>query len=269
MMIKPFRGIQLNKSHPLARGLVGCWLMNEGSGSKVHDYSGNDKKGTLQNMEETDWVAGMDGGCLYFDGSDEYIHIPNYSSSNNKAVSLFAWVKPRSFADFEGVVSNLKEEVPYPGYALYTHGDGTVGTYLGAHRRSSNSLSQDIWSYIGFTYVNGSLKLYINKDLVRTDTLIAYVGSDALRIANFYVNSELPARIFNGHINNVVVYNRALSPDEIRWLYSEPYAMFEPALPIEIMYVPIVGWPHTVLGIQAPDEFLGLAGSDIDEIIGI
>ena len=57
---KPYRGIQLNRQHPLARGLVGCWLVNEGTGDKVFDYSGNGNNGILTNMDEADWVSGRD-----------------------------------------------------------------------------------------------------------------------------------------------------------------------------------------------------------------
>ena len=46
---KPFRGIQINWAHPLARGLVGVWLMNEGTGNKIYDLSGNQHIGTFEN----------------------------------------------------------------------------------------------------------------------------------------------------------------------------------------------------------------------------
>ena len=43
---KPILGEPIDFSHPLARGLVACWLLNEGGGSKVYDLSGNGHTGT-------------------------------------------------------------------------------------------------------------------------------------------------------------------------------------------------------------------------------
>ena len=53
--LKPPLGARLIPGHPLANGLVGCWLMNEGSGNKVYDLSGNGNSGTLTNGPE--WKA--------------------------------------------------------------------------------------------------------------------------------------------------------------------------------------------------------------------
>ena len=46
-ILKPRLGLRLNHNHPLAQGLVGCWVMNEGGGDKVFDLSGNGKAGTF------------------------------------------------------------------------------------------------------------------------------------------------------------------------------------------------------------------------------
>ena len=46
-ILKPIRGSHLNRSHPLAHGLVGCWLFNEATGKKLFDLSGNDNSGTF------------------------------------------------------------------------------------------------------------------------------------------------------------------------------------------------------------------------------
>jgi hypothetical protein len=55
-ILKPIRGLQLNKSHPLARGLVGCWLLNEGTGHKVFDLSGNSNTATTLANSAPPWI---------------------------------------------------------------------------------------------------------------------------------------------------------------------------------------------------------------------
>jgi len=71
-VLKPVRGIRLNKSHPLARGLVGYWLLNEGSGNKVFDLSGNGKTGTINGT--ITWVA-------------DYLNCPG-STGNNISIPV-------------------------------------------------------------------------------------------------------------------------------------------------------------------------------------
>ena len=66
---KPMYGVLLNTRHPLARGLVGCWLFNEGGGNTVFDLSDNFKHGTF-GAEAPSWVA--EG--IYFGGDGDYIY---------------------------------------------------------------------------------------------------------------------------------------------------------------------------------------------------
>jgi len=78
--LKPTRGIRLNKSHPLARGLVGCWLFNEGSGGQVYDLSGNGGDGTITGAV---WSAGKFGSALDFDGGTDVISVGSKAVIDN------------------------------------------------------------------------------------------------------------------------------------------------------------------------------------------
>ena len=62
---KPYLGVPINGTHPLAKGLVGCWVMNENSGNVVQDLSGNVRTGTITGAV---WVAGEYGHAVYCDG---------------------------------------------------------------------------------------------------------------------------------------------------------------------------------------------------------
>ena len=91
---KPPLGAKVNFSHPLAKGLVGLWLMNEGGGNKVYDLSGNENHGTLTNMDPaTDWVGGKDGPAIDFDGSDDYVDMGDVDTLEGlNAMSVCLWV---------------------------------------------------------------------------------------------------------------------------------------------------------------------------------
>jgi len=133
--IKPLPGRLIQPAHPLARGLVACWLMNEGSGNRTKDlcvstpdtFSG----GTL-------FVPGKFGPCLSFDGTGDFIR---------RASGLLATVP---FT----VVAWAKCPDPTAGHAIFWMGDSTIGDqYFGLYLSSSgyaaaahrtNSGGQDI-----------------------------------------------------------------------------------------------------------------------------
>jgi len=87
MPIKPIRGTRLNLAHPLAKGLVGCWLFNEGTGGRIFDLSMNGNHGTFVKMDNTSAWA---GGGLLFDGVDDYIQISDISCGGNRPIAIFA-----------------------------------------------------------------------------------------------------------------------------------------------------------------------------------
>ena len=66
---------------PVRAGLVSYWSLDEGSGSTATNAVSGGGNGTLYNMEAGDWIAGYDGTgyALDFDGSNEYVGVPNNS----------------------------------------------------------------------------------------------------------------------------------------------------------------------------------------------
>ncbi len=71
-MLKPVLGSQLNLGSHLTRGLVGCWLMNEGSGTEVFDLSGYGRKMSFVNSPV--WSSGKHGSAILLDdASDQYL----------------------------------------------------------------------------------------------------------------------------------------------------------------------------------------------------
>ena len=83
------------------------WMFNEGSGTVVADTIGV-SNGTLTSGPV--WKSGsdcVDGGCLQFDGTDDYINIPNSSAmpSGSSPRTITAWIKESSFAQRGMIVS--------------------------------------------------------------------------------------------------------------------------------------------------------------------
>jgi hypothetical protein len=101
-LLKPTRGICLNRNHLLSRGLVGLWLFNEGSGNKVFDLSGNKRNCTLNGPV---WYP--DG--IYLDGTNDQFYAaddPAWTPSNGLTVMVKLTLHTGPPDNIEGIVAH-------------------------------------------------------------------------------------------------------------------------------------------------------------------
>ena len=232
MIQKPFRGVQLNRTHPLAKGLVGCWLFNEATGETAFDLSGHGNNGTLEN--DVAWGGSKFGGSLKFDGVDDYVDCGNDSSLDvTTAFTVSVWVKPNTgygSLNNPGVISKRVES--WGGIWV----SSSTGKLWGRIYQSDSvivNLPQNVvlpinqWSFIVLV-ANPSdnyVRQYINAIEIGS---VYYNGTIRTGSDNLLIG-EQTSEFFNGSIDSVRIYNRALSAEEVAWSYREPYAMFEPS----------------------------------------
>ena len=117
----------------LPGGLVGHWAFDEGSGSVANDGSGNGYHGSLEYGPT--WTASVGcriGGCLSFDGSDDYVRVPDTAELRITGdLTVSAWIRPTGARTTMAIVSKRYEfelgpvhnVAPYP-LALVTQGAG-------------------------------------------------------------------------------------------------------------------------------------------------
>jgi len=233
---KPPLGAKLNWAHPLTKGLVGCWLFNEGGGNKAYDLSGYNNHGTLNAMAFpsttlSGWNPGKDGVGLQFDGSSDYVDCGNDPSLNiTNAITIEAWVKTTQTTrgQITAKVSAwqfAKRESTHK-ISIYLYGITPLRWEGG-----DTEINDGVWHHIVATYDangganNGNFYLDGVLDGQFTSTGNIDVNSNNLAIGN----QIFCAHNFNGAIDEVRIYNRALNAEEIKQLYIAPYAMFEPA----------------------------------------
>lgn len=228
----------VNWDHPLNRGLVAWYLAIQNQpgwgSSKWLDLTDpvHGNHGTLTNMDPaTDWVASSSPGGfgaigladtgLESAGTSQLINVPITRFASNSPFSYFCWVYPIAFQNFAGVGGHLAL-AGFSGWSMYCHGDQTVGTYLGSHRRSTATIALNAWSYVGATYDGSNLILWINGNSVRSDSGVIYTGHtfDEFSVGGFYVVSD-PASPgdFVGSLNDARLYDRALWADEVSDYY--------------------------------------------------
>lgn len=224
-------------AHPnLWDGLVGAWMPSLGvTGETLRDVSGNGNHGTLTNMDAaTDWVATSKGLALDFDGSNDYATIGNVLNISG-GISISSWVNLDVFPSGSGrslIVSkgyDGTDEAYHLGFAggsllrFYTF-NSTLGIRGVVY---THSFSVSRWYNIVGTFDESIWRLYIDGVNVInvTDPVALRVTSQPLIIGASSLSGSV-SRFFNGSISNTSIYNRALSPTEIKQLYVDSLAPF-------------------------------------------
>lgn len=222
---KPRLGARLDQQHPLSRGLVGCWLFNEGGGAKLWDISGNANHGTLTNMDpSSDWVAAPRGVDLDFDGSNDYIALP-------KAISFGVATNYTFVFRFRYVGQVTNNSGLYRSNSAFDgrHGmwrDVNFGRMWGRHdgveivaSTTGPLCPQGEWHSIAVTWDKSEAVLYFDGN--RFNGIAATSNQTAFTIEGF---ARQTTAYMAGQLNYVGIYQRALTASEVRWLYTEPYA---------------------------------------------
>lgn len=204
-------------AHAQATGLVASYSFEEGTGTTTVDASGNNNTGTLSNATWT--TAGKYGKALSFNGTSSIVNVADAASLRlTSAMTLEAWVKPTAAGGVWRTVV-MKEITGELAYALYSNEDVDVpAAYVrvgSTSRRVGGSgiVPLNSWTHLAATYTSGALRLYVNGTLVSTTTGTGSIASATrpLRIGGNTIWGEY----FAGLIDEVKVYNRALSAAEI------------------------------------------------------
>jgi hypothetical protein len=197
-------------------GLAAAYSFNEASGN-ANDSSGNNNTGTVSGATRT--AAGKYSGALSFDGVNDRVNINDSNSLDlTTSMTLEAWVRPTSAAGWDSVI--MKERPGNLTYALYGNSD-TFGGPWGEVARSAGqaftfspaTLAINTWTHLAVTYDGATLRLYVNGAQASSLTITGGIttSTGALRIGGNAIWGEY----FAGLIDEVRIYNRALSPGEI------------------------------------------------------
>ena len=207
----------------LEEGLVGYWTFDEMSGTMAYDFSDNGNHGVLDGPT---WVTGIVGdGALSFDGTDDLVKVPHSESLVfTDQVTIAAWIYLASAdgdqdaiqkygialceirASKAGIISNiLKVNNVWTGFAYNDNAD-----YF---------LNQ--WRHLALTYDGAHVVNYLDGQVDKTfeqtgEITVRDEGESDLSIGS---NSPWNVAFFNGIIDDVRLYNHALSAPEIENLY--------------------------------------------------
>jgi VCBS repeat-containing protein len=214
--------IAVTVNNTVASGLVAAYSFNENSGPSVTDRSGFGHTGTISGAT---WNAqGKYGAALSFDGVNDWVTINDTAALDlTTGMTVEAWVLPSTVSGWRTVL--LKERTGGLSYGLYTSGDGTRPSgYVAAPSDinviGATSLSTTSWTHVAMTYDGVTLRLFVNGSQVTSRALSTPIttSTGALRIGGNSVWGEY----FQGRIDDVRIYNRALTATEIQTDMNTP-----------------------------------------------
>lgn len=228
-------------------GLVAYWSFNEGASTIAGDFSGNGNSGTLTNGPT--WTNGKFGKGLLFDGSDDYIQIPdaafgNYPTSGNTSSydrTFSVWFKTTTGGVILGQTDNTIPPTQPTSFvpALYIANSGTVYGSMFWHNdssfqnTSSSGYSDGIWHHLVNTYSGGSESLYLDGILVDNQTPHNQYGYAAdynyflgVGFGNTWAGLTNAYHYFAGSLDDMRIYSRALSAPEVLGLYKSSSVTF-------------------------------------------
>jgi hypothetical protein len=218
----------------MTRGLVGYWNFDEGGGQTAKDLSGNGNNGTLgaavaDGTDDPLWSKGKIGGALSFDGVDDYVDAGNNASvsSITSAITIEAWVYLDSTSfDFNTHLEAVGK-AGYDGSDQYQFGVNNTRTLNfwsegGPDQNSTGLINLNAWQHIAVTYNKSKVYFYINGVLDSSFNGTGGLSSDGGNDLVLGTESKdlSYGDSFKGLLDEVRIYNRALSAEEVRYHYN-------------------------------------------------
>ena len=212
--------------------VIAHWKFDEGSGNVAKDSSPAKRNGRLCNFNydsSSGWVSGKNGNALRFDGSNDFIsgdcgptgiNLPLSALTPNQ-LTITAWIRTTSTATQDIITKN--------GPFFFSIANGRAGNPWNAIWRpgewtgvqGTSNIATGEWTHIAMVYYSpGSVKIYVNGNLEATAPKIGNLDGDGCveigRGNNFICGSGgQTSELFNGALDDLVVYNRSLSQNEI------------------------------------------------------
>lgn len=214
-----------------SKSIIGYWPFN----GNANDESGNGNNGIRNQVSETQDRFGNLNSAFYFDGNTSYIDITVLNLPiNNSSRTISGWFKADTslyIGDKPNIcIFNYGEPIALQRLSLYLYSKGYLNTINGSGFNNTdnitiqNNYTDNNWHFFALVYDGLKLELFINGESIQTNSLNPL--SIKLNTSNsvFRIGKKIPDNgineNFKGSIDDISIYNKALSKEEINSLYK-------------------------------------------------
>ena len=208
-------------------------LLWNGSQGEVIDETGNyntKAENGVTTANQAPALIGNPGTCRYgdFDGVDDFIQINDDPVLDlQKELSVSVWINPKTLpqSDLKTIVS--KDE----NYEFHLNSSGEILWWwqTQSFTTSGAGITAGNWYHISITYKSGKQVIYVNgvEKGSRTHTGDLILNNDPLQIGQ---DQGIQSRFFSGYIDEVFIFDNALSSTEVNAIYNMRHACAEPVI---------------------------------------
>ena len=196
-------------SYVASSGLVGYWPFN----GNANDLSGNGNNGTNNGATLTSDRFGNANSAYSFDGVNDNIGLGNFFNFPTFSISM--WIKPGNQNGHAVIIDN--NHASSNNWVFQTISNFSNNGY---NFQNSNEflLSTNNWSHVILSYGSSFVRVYLNGNLVsETQWSLNYNNSPSLFLGYW---KSANARFWKGELDNICIWNRALTQQEITNLYN-------------------------------------------------
>ncbi|MDZ7611400.1 MAG: LamG-like jellyroll fold domain-containing protein [Candidatus Moranbacteria bacterium] len=218
------RTLQLNSStkNSLTSGLVGHWTFDgpdmdwDNTGAEVRDLSGQANHGAAQNGPKP--AIGKQGQALSFDGVDDYVEVP-IGVGDIGTISIWCLINDTS------VTNNIYTQGDYSdgdrAYVVVMDGDFQIRLGGSGGVNTGYGIDENAWVHLVLLWDAGNWEAYAKGSWVASGTYSDVINASPVNWIGRYASDDGNGGdgYINGKIDDVRIYNRALSESEIGKLY--------------------------------------------------
>jgi len=216
-----------NANNGTVPGLIGYWKFDEGSGTTTSDASGNGNTATLINGPS--WVPSGINGTLSFDGVNDYVNVPHTPTQDAYPLTVAVWIKTNA-TGLHGI-ANKYFPGSLNGYQVFTNAGNLCAWYF---KDASNYIwdgsgctlqtpgyNDNQWHHVVFVVTASGGRLYVDGTRKTTQVWTGTPGaSSTTQNINLGQYPGTATPFFPGLLDDVRIYNRALSAAEVSALFS-------------------------------------------------
>lgn len=226
---------------------VAWWKFNEAGGVSALDSGTLGVDGVLQGA--CGFTAGVSGNAISIPGGiGDFVNMGNVLPMVGTSFSMQAWMRTTNATSANTIAVGKHNAGTFNGYMMRLNYDGQYGLAQRAQFYQSNSpantavgtsvVTDGVWHHLLATYtLGGQLRLYVDGNLERTIAAQSIISNSVAFLVGGYTVSGVQRNGFQGELDEVQLYDYALTADQVTYLADHPGA----AIPAPASGVALLG----------------------------